>query len=282
MTTYDDPELIAHLRQEYLGVFDEDMLAAFVRDYVGHDLAEHQVEIVLEHAPGGARVLDIGSGYGSFVLACLGAGLDAVGLEIAPYEVGFARRRLADRRPEVAAESVYVDGNALAMPFPAASFDVVTAWNVLEHVPDLDGVLRETARVLRPGGQMLIVAPNYASFRREAHYQVPWLPLLPRGLATRYLSTLGRDPRFFIDGIHYRTMLGVRRALRRAGFETRVLEPSSVRKLADLERISRPAVRAVVRAGVRVGGASVVAGAARALAGSPLSRSIDLVARRAS
>lgn len=280
MTTQDDPELVEHLRQEYLGVFDEEMLSAFVRDYVGLDLAEQHVATMRAHAPAASRVLDIGSGYGSFVLAVLEAGLDAVGLEIAPYEVEFARRRLAGRRPELDAKVVYVNGSALEMPFPAESFDVVTAWNVLEHVPDLEAVLRESARVLRPGGELFIVAPNYASFRREAHYQVPWLPLLPRRLAARYLSALGRDPRFFVDGIHYRTMTGMRRALRRSGFVTRVLEPSSIGKLAAVDEISRPAVRALVRAGVRVGGAAAFAGAARTLSGSPMSRSIELAARR--
>lgn len=278
--TPSDHELLAHLREEYRGVFDEEMLADFVRDYVGEDVAAQQVQRVLRLAAGADRVLDIGSGYGSFVLSALRAGLDARGIEISPYEVDYARRRLADASPHLDADDVYIAGSAYDLPFAAGAFDVVTAWNVLEHVEDLEAVLRESARVLRPGGIMFIVAPNYVSLRREAHYQVPWLPLLPRAVGVRYLRALGRDPAFFAQSIHYRTVVGMRRALRRAGFAPAVVEPQSLSKLSDPGLISRPAVRRAVTVGVRIGAAPVVAAAARSLARSPVTRSIDVVARR--
>ena len=54
-----------------------------------------------------------------------------------------------------------VCGSALALPFRDACFDVVAAFDVVEHVPDEDGILAELARVLRPGGRLLISVPAY-------------------------------------------------------------------------------------------------------------------------
>ncbi len=117
-------------------------------------------------------------------------------------------------RPRDDAERVFVHGDARRLPFEAESFDAVTLWNVVEHVPNYRGLLADAARLLRRGGRLFAIAPNYAAFRREAHYHVPWPPLLPRRAASSYLSMLGRDPGFYESSIHPCTNLGVRRALR--------------------------------------------------------------------
>jgi SAM-dependent methyltransferase len=269
-----------HVAREYAGVFDDAMVHSFVEEYLGTELAEEQVERVRAVAPRAVDVLDVGSGYGSFVLAAREAGLAAIGLEPMSFEVNFSRRRLADARPGDDADAVYIHGDGLAVPLADCSFDVVTLWNVAEHVEDVDGLTREIVRLLRPGGVLLLLCPNYASFRREAHYQVPWLPLLPRPLAIRYLRRLGREPGFFAQHIHYRTPWQVRRVLRAAGMEPR---PAPLRRLDKLERpeaIERRPTREVVRMVRRLGLVRVVAGLVRLNQRNPLTRTIDLVAVR--
>lgn len=54
----------------------------------------------------------------------------------------------------------FVCGDATALPFPDCSFDAVTMFDLLEHVPDDRQAIRETLRVLRPGGVLLISTPN--------------------------------------------------------------------------------------------------------------------------
>jgi SAM-dependent methyltransferase len=56
-------------------------------------------------------------------------------------------------------EALDVGGSALALPFAAAEFDTVLATEVLEHVPSPDAMLAEIARVLRPGGVLILSAP---------------------------------------------------------------------------------------------------------------------------
>lgn len=115
----------------------------------------------------GADVLDLGcgSGYGTHRIAALAR--TAVGVDIADDAVAFASARYsADNlgyRPIRAGE---------ALPFADASFDTVLSFQVIEHVHDVRGYLREARRVLRPGGAMVIITPDRK--HRLLPGQKPW------------------------------------------------------------------------------------------------------------
>jgi SAM-dependent methyltransferase len=243
-------EVLAHVRAECRGVFTEEAIERHVDEHVGLDMARTQVEWIRSRAPSARDVLDIGSGFGSFVLAARDAGLDATGVEPADFEVRYARERLAEARPGDDAARVYRQGSGLALPFANDSFDVVTLWNVVEHVADSRRLLDEAMRVLRPGGRLYVLAPNYAAVRREAHYHVPWPGLLPRRLAVRYLRLLGRDPRFFAEHIFYCTNRGVLRHVAGRGATVRHL---GEHKLERPESIGREPVRRAVALAQRLG-----------------------------
>jgi SAM-dependent methyltransferase len=66
----------------------------------------------------------------------------------------------AARAAPFAPRATYRVGDASALPFDDASFDLVTCQTVLIHVPDVPAVLREMMRVLRPGGLLLAAEPN--------------------------------------------------------------------------------------------------------------------------
>lgn len=210
-------EVEAHLRRQYEGVFDEPLINLHVADFIESSLAARLAAVVAREARPGDVLLDVGCGYGAFVLACRAQGLDARGFELAPFEVAIARRRLRRQEADADAGTVFHQGSAERLPFDDAQFDIVTLLNVLEHVPDERPVLDEAMRVLRPGGKLLVICPNYATLRQEAHYHVPWLPLFPRPLASLYLRLLGRNPAFFNEHIYYRTNWGVLAALRALG-----------------------------------------------------------------
>jgi SAM-dependent methyltransferase len=95
----------------------------------------------------GARVLDLGAGTGSASRAIEAAGGRVVAVDLEPAMLAF---RHQTRPPAVVAE-------ALALPFAPASFDAVVAAFVLNHVDDAAGVLRESARVLRADGALLLI-----------------------------------------------------------------------------------------------------------------------------
>jgi MPBQ/MSBQ methyltransferase len=213
-----------HLIRQYSGIFDDQVIEQHIAEYVNTESAEDLARFLVEEDHVGKNLLDIGAGYGTNVLAARQAGINAMGLELAEFEVEFARDRLRNVRPADTPEAVYLQGDAMALPLTDASMDVVTIMNVLEHVPDYRRVLSEASRVLKPGGKLYVVCPNYAAFRKEAHYHVPWFPLMPRWLASRYLKAMGRNSGFFENCIFYCTNWGVLWSLRGLSFKLASLE----------------------------------------------------------
>ena len=108
----------------------------------------------------GLRVLDVGCGQGMDLASYAMAGADATGIDLTPRHVELARAHL--EAFGVAAK--VVRGDAERMPFEDDRFDKVSSNGVLHHTPDMGAALREIRRVLRPGGEALIIVYNRASF----------------------------------------------------------------------------------------------------------------------
>ncbi len=89
------------------------------------------------------------------------------------------------------------------MPWSADSFDLVLGHQFIEHVPDPAGTISELLRVTKPGGYVVLFAPDYrAPF--EAHYEIPWPPFLSRELCKVWLDAFER-PYGGLDGFFYTT-----------------------------------------------------------------------------
>lgn len=118
----------------------------FQRHVAGYRLA-------LEHVRD-REVLDvgIGEGYGMNMLAEVARSVTA--LEFTPELAEYAAAKYA--RPNLRV----LQGRAEQLPFPDESFDVVTSFQLIEHVPEYPRFIAEARRVLRPGGVMLTVTPN--------------------------------------------------------------------------------------------------------------------------
>ena len=96
------------------------------------------------------RVLDLACGTGDLTFAAAKEARAVAGLDLTHRMLELARRRRSG-----SSRAVFVCGDMLSLPFPSASFDVVTTGYGLRNVPDLRGALREIRRVLAPGGRAL-------------------------------------------------------------------------------------------------------------------------------
>ncbi|MFG2094293.1 class I SAM-dependent methyltransferase [Streptomyces sp. NPDC048612] len=113
----------------------------------------------------GDRVLDLGCGAGRHAFECYRRGAQVVALdqnseEIREVAKWFAAMEEAGEAP-AGASATAMEGDALNLPFPDDSFDVVIISEVMEHIPDDKGVLAEMVRVLRPGGRIAVTVPRY-------------------------------------------------------------------------------------------------------------------------
>jgi len=106
------------------------------------------LDLVLRHSLPGAAVLDAGCAMGEF--------MDRIpdrlvsGIDMSGEFVGIAREHGRD----------VVEGRLEALPYPDGSFDLIVATDILEHVLDLNAVVAELLRVLRPGGVIVARSPN--------------------------------------------------------------------------------------------------------------------------
>jgi 2-polyprenyl-6-hydroxyphenyl methylase / 3-demethylubiquinone-9 3-methyltransferase len=111
-------------------------------------------DFLLAHVSPGERVLDVGCGEGRFTKELVGAGAQAVGIDVAEEPL----RRARARHPELELGLVAEDG---PWELADASFDVVWAGEVIEHVADTAAWLSEVRRVLRSGGSLLVSTPDH-------------------------------------------------------------------------------------------------------------------------
>ena len=127
----------------------EDEPRRFVRWNRAYGLAKRCRLVTSRRRPG--RLLDVGCGTGVFLDAMRRRGWTVQGVEPTGAALAVARGRFG--------LDVF-EGELADAAFPDASFDAVTLWYVIEHVPDPAALLAEVARVLRPGGIAVVSAPN--------------------------------------------------------------------------------------------------------------------------
>src|SRR6266849_476505 len=124
----------------------------FAPDFVGprHRLRERLLLRFFLAANPGREVLNAGAGQGSFTLLLEQHGFDVTSLDTSPEAIELLGGRVSGRVEQASLTD---------LPFPDSSFDGVVLGEVLEHIEDDGRALRESVRVLRPGGIVAVSVP---------------------------------------------------------------------------------------------------------------------------
>jgi len=217
-------------RSQHFGLYD----ANHTDEWSAQNNFHEQFTRLLD-ARAGQKILDAGCGQG--VVAAYVAqrkGTHVTGVTITPYEVASARNVAA--RQGVSSRTDFMQADYSAMPFPDCSFDRIYAIETLCHAVDIQQVITEFGRVLKPGGRVVLAEyeVDYARFNAEEKLAADIL-LHDAGCFGVYQLGPGQFPRSFHN----------------AGFEqvnvaadwTAAVKPSVER----LERLSRPFTAVAVR-----------------------------------
>lgn len=121
---------------------------------------KNKLDLINSFQPSKGRILDIGAGTGDFLLTAQENGWQTIGVEPSPKAKGIAIKKGIS----------FVDDTK---ELESHSFDTITMWHVLEHVPDLDAQIKELKRLLKQNGTLIIAVPNYKSFDAK-HYGAFW------------------------------------------------------------------------------------------------------------
>ena len=140
-------------------VYDEDYSGAYIRKAEGKQRrARRRVQLLQKRYGARGRWLDVGCSAGFLLQAAAAAGFQVTGVDVEAAGVAHARNALG-------LADVHC-GQLEALPLPEAAFDVITLYDVIEHVPDLNAVAASLKRLLAPGGLLHIRTPDVGHWRR--------------------------------------------------------------------------------------------------------------------
>lgn len=121
---------------------------------------KNKLNLINSLQPNKGKILDIGAGTGEFLSVAQQNGWNSTGVE--PSE----------KAKQIAINKGVSFVEALAQ-LEDHTFDVITMWHVLEHVPDLNHQIKELKRLLKPSGYLIVAVPNFNSFDAQ-HYGKFW------------------------------------------------------------------------------------------------------------
>lgn len=198
----------------------------------------------------GLRLLDLGAGMGGFAVAAALREAQVVACEYNRAYCDIIDLRAA--RHNLPLPVFNTAGEHL--PFPAAHFDAVVCWDVIEHVQQPEALLAEIARVLRPGGAALLTVINRRAWV-DPHYHMRGINWLPRRVAGWLIARRGRSKEGAafrdmqrLEDMHYYRYAAFVALAGQHGFTVRDLREEQLREgRLQSPRRSRRVLRATLR-----------------------------------
>lgn len=134
--------------------------------FVKNIALKNKLNLINSYEPSKGLILDIGAGTGDFLSVAQKDGWKTVGVEPSDKAKAIAKSKGVS----------FVENTSV---LESHTFDVISMWHVLEHVPNLDEQIKELKRLLKPSGTLIVAVPNFKSFDAKyygnfwAAYDVP-------------------------------------------------------------------------------------------------------------
>jgi len=165
LTTYPQPDLTAlpkyYESDDYISHTDgKRSLFENAYHFVKNIALKNKLNLINRLNPEKGSLLDIGAGTGDFLIVAKNNNWSTKGVEPSEKAKAIALKKGVD----------FVNSTS---ELPSHSFDVITMWHVLEHVPDLENQIKELKRLIKPEGTIIIAVPNFNSYDAK-HYGAFW------------------------------------------------------------------------------------------------------------
>ncbi len=191
----------AYYGQVYGG--SEDSTHGYYRDEHKEKVAQIRIDRMAGSFAPGAKILDVGAGRGHFIKAACDRGFDGWALEASQEGCEYAKQRFNLKN---------VIHGVLPCSDLETDFDVVTMWDVIEHMADPISALREAHKLLKPGGMLVVRTGNIGSWAFDRDRENWWA--------------------WFCDHRFYFSAATLTAAIDKAGFQTT--------DVSDFENFERP------------------------------------------
>ncbi|HEU4791349.1 MAG TPA: class I SAM-dependent methyltransferase [Flavobacterium sp.] len=128
--------------------------------FVKNIALKNKLDLINSYQPSKGLIVDIGAGTGDFLTVAQNDGWKTIGVEPSDKAKAIAKNKGVS----------FVENTS---ELESHTFDVISMWHVLEHVPNLDEQIKELKRLLKPTGTLIVAVPNFKSFDAK-HYGNFW------------------------------------------------------------------------------------------------------------
>lgn len=227
--------LYEHLKKEFCqisNVPDEEYLRSILYAWMNDkENSGHRFDVIKKYLPNAKRILDMSAGCGTFVFYGLINGYDVDGIEPEEWKLNFNKLKAVEKNYPSEWLKKISKCYGESLPYRDKCFDVVSTYQTLEHVQNVELCLAELLRVTKNGGGVHIQCPDYRS-TYEPHYRIPYFPLMPRSLAKIWLR-LNNKNSSYLNTINYVTSSKIKKIIRRESYKK-----SYMINIVDLNRVA--------------------------------------------